>query len=740
MKRFLIFLLILSWVGIAEGTEYYMRADGTAANKAAATGPCGTVGNCMNMTVHNGETFSGDDIIYLCDDGGVYRAQMTVPSSGTDGHVITYAEATGDSPIIDGSDVIETGGDDWTAATTSSVAEQETTGTNVSVGIMRAAGDYPAQGFKSDTGAITVPQVDVNLKKDGTITAGKNVWLEIWASTGTPPRPTGTDPVAISSTVEATTISTTLGWVTFTFSSPPTLTNDVVYFLIACADYDASDTNNIKWSLLAGDNYRGGDPYTRFIFTTAHPPALVGTWDQDHQFKIYKNVTSTTIWTATVTTEPKVVFFDGTLGTLVASQAACVAERNWFWAANVLSVYSASDPDTAYTSPGIEVGARHGILGMNKNYVTYDGLKVTKTNGYGIYLDSVNHVTVQNSEISYAAYFGILFGTASGDNLVDLCNIHHNGYGSDVGTSIWTWEDAGTAGHENYIRRSTIANNHICGMTINSNYYIIEYNTVSNNGITTAPYGANGIEIVNLANNGYAQHVIIRYNKVYGQISGGPDGTGIAADDYARYVDIYYNVSYGNDGPGIGLYKAKDINIYNNTTYGNMLDSAASHTVGAEIQVGSNTSGDNNIVIKNNTARATGATYGAIMIGPDSYNETGLSITNNLWYSTATNWYFWNTSGGDVLATWNALTGVGTDLNSDPLFIDATNGNFRLPVGSPCKDTGVSVGLTQDYQGKSVPAGAGVDIGAYEVSGAFLGLEVGSGAIGLGGSGTATLQ
>ena len=39
-----------------------------------------------------------------------------------------------------------------------------------------------------------------------------------------------------------------------------------------------------------------------------------------------------------------------------------------------------------------------------------------------------------------------------------------------------------------------------------------------------------------------------------------------------------------------------------------------------------------------------------------------------------------------------------------------------------------------------VPAGAGVDIGAYEVSGAILGLDDGSGAIGLGGSGTATLH
>ncbi len=41
---------------------YYMRADGTAANKGAAGGPGSSQSACMNVSVHNGETFSDNDV------------------------------------------------------------------------------------------------------------------------------------------------------------------------------------------------------------------------------------------------------------------------------------------------------------------------------------------------------------------------------------------------------------------------------------------------------------------------------------------------------------------------------------------------------------------------------------------------------------------------------------------------------------------------------------------------------
>src|SRR3990172_5515404 len=84
-------------------TTYYIRADGTAANKGAASGPGSTQSACMNIAVHNGETFSAGDIIKLCDDGGIFRGAIVPPSAGSVGSPIVYEPEAGDSPQVYGS-------------------------------------------------------------------------------------------------------------------------------------------------------------------------------------------------------------------------------------------------------------------------------------------------------------------------------------------------------------------------------------------------------------------------------------------------------------------------------------------------------------------------------------------------------------------------------------------------------------------------------------------------------------
>ena len=66
--------------------NYTMRADGTAANKAdAVDGDPAVVAECMNASVHNGQSFSPGDIITISDQGGTYELQtisISPPSSG----------------------------------------------------------------------------------------------------------------------------------------------------------------------------------------------------------------------------------------------------------------------------------------------------------------------------------------------------------------------------------------------------------------------------------------------------------------------------------------------------------------------------------------------------------------------------------------------------------------------------------------------------------------------------------
>lgn len=59
--------------------------------------------------------------------------------------------------------------------------------------------------------------------------------------------------------------------------------------------------------------------------------------------------------------------------------------------------------------------------------------------------------------------------------------------------------------------------------------------------------------------------------------------------------------------------------------------------------------------------------------------------------------------------------GGNGNLNEDPLFVDATNGNYRLQEGSLCIDSGSPVNAPDDdLDGTPRPQGDGIDMGAYE--------------------------
>lgn len=104
-------------VGASPGT-YYMRADGTAANKAAATDPSDP-STAMSIATVNGETFAGGDLLPMSDQGGVYRDQLDPPSDGGAGIQIAFQNISGEKPLITGADLV-TG---WTAEGTPNVWE-----------------------------------------------------------------------------------------------------------------------------------------------------------------------------------------------------------------------------------------------------------------------------------------------------------------------------------------------------------------------------------------------------------------------------------------------------------------------------------------------------------------------------------------------------------------------------------------------------------------------------------------
>jgi parallel beta-helix repeat protein len=163
-------------------------------------------------------------------------------------------------------------------------------------------------------------------------------------------------------------------------------------------------------------------------------------------------------------------------------------------------------------------------------------------------------------------------------------------------------------------------------------------------------------------NNGYGVQFYPqgnRGNTIRNSVSHGNKGTGIAS--LGNDNKVINNVVYNNDGGGLLITESNCL-VYNNTVYNN-----------------------------------SGGWGGMNLQG------SGHKIKNNI--------FFQNGVSGASLDS--------TNLNgTNPQFVDANNGNFRLQAGSPAIDRGsVLPESNTAIDGTPRPQGAAPDIGAYEFGG-----------------------
>jgi parallel beta-helix repeat protein len=134
-------------------------------------------------------------------------------------------------------------------------------------------------------------------------------------------------------------------------------------------------------------------------------------------------------------------------------------------------------------------------------------------------------------------------------------------------------------------------------------------------------------------------------------------------------------------------------NIYNNIVYNIPNNGAAA--VGISIYQGSSNTGVYNNTVYN-------AVVGIIIDG----GASGSTVRNNIAYSNGSGNYFDN--GGSTTASNNLFV-------TNPMFVNASGGNFQLQSGSPATDTGAAIAMvTTDIIGTPRPQQSGFDIGAYE--------------------------
>jgi len=100
MKSILISLLFFITVNVGNAATYYVRHDGSAANKGAATSS-GAAATSMSVATFNGESFSDNDIIVFSNKGGTFTAKVVLPTGGSSvGNRIRYIGETDYLPTI----------------------------------------------------------------------------------------------------------------------------------------------------------------------------------------------------------------------------------------------------------------------------------------------------------------------------------------------------------------------------------------------------------------------------------------------------------------------------------------------------------------------------------------------------------------------------------------------------------------------------------------------------------------
>lgn len=397
------------------------------------------------------------------------------------------------------------------------------------------------------------------------------------------------------------------------------------------------------------------------------------------------------IWKAsfapTFGTFPGKVFLDNTLGTKETVKANVNAANEWFYddVADELFVYSTSDPDTAFTSPGIEATSREFCIKiLNVNYITIDGIDCSKAEAANIKPTGTSHTTrLLNLTTSECGNGHGVLQTGTGPS---------NTYMSNVTTR----DNGVTAGdHGFYFGAPTNANG----------TFLIE---------DCIGYGNQG-QNFNIYNSGSGT---IRRCLVYDA----KQRSGFNANQLFDDSDVTYEYCIGYDNAWMGFRansNGVDFNGNNDIFFYNCV--AYSNNDYSGFAIYDNAVVNTNVTMKNCISYDNlGASNNKGELWVNDNNAGVITLDNNAYFYTAASstlmiTYELNTYTQDTFSSYQSTESQdGNSISSDPLFEDAAGNNFKLHSSSPCINAGTDLSLTLDNEGRRVPRGSAPDIGAHE--------------------------
>lgn len=363
------------------------------------------------------------------------------------------------------------------------------------------------------------------------------------------------------------------------------------------------------------------------------------------------------------------------------------------------------------------------------NYVTIKGIQVKNVNWYGIGAEESNNVTIENCTTINSGASGI-YGR--------LCN-NLSAIGNKVSKAcqVLTRDASGNGTQE-------------CITFAGVQGFRLSYNEVSDSEVGDGA-GGEGIDAKGGSSNGEMSKNFVHDIQALGlYIDAGSFGSGLSCGNgskpamnnirvfgnkvfrtngvrvagelggHADHIYFYNNIikesiktgfvfnvpgkfeCSGTVFPNSEVGKFTNVYIVNNTFYNDGVNSTgSSNFVGSIVSFNRNPENDN-VVIKNN------------IIYSASNAKLSLSLVEKKGFIFSNNLFFNFKPGGNY-----ATVVKGVDFEGDPLFKNATAGDFTLLPSSPAKDKGVPIMvngiLLFSTDMKGVSRGGSWDIGAFEL-------------------------
>jgi parallel beta-helix repeat protein len=776
-----VFVFLLTG-SVAQAATYYV--DGASLGGACSDVASGTSLGAAWCTVQKAATTAvAGDTVYV--RGGTYRETITIANSGTSGNPITFAKYGSETPIINGG----TAGSGW-----ASLASTEPSAGIITEGF--EGNDDTFAAFTSstvDSGNTLAVEPDVsnlgtysakatfggtnrNARVSKTITSAADVYQRMYfrfnsaynitvADVGQLIMNERIDSAVSRATVELVRNSSNQFYIKGRATNPAT--NAVTTFVTTAAGSVVPDTwYAIEIRYKGGDASTGGAELwidgvsqgtTGYNWNTSTTTIGRLEWGSGTSgtgvpssgsifyiddikasttpVGLYTTAGATTTYKMTgVTAEPIFVYQDGTLlSTSTSALSTTLSAGNYYYDDPNDILYLRTSDSTSPSTKTIDIPFRtQGIVMLNKEYITLNGLSVKYTRGSGnlmggVILGTSSNITIQDGTFADNNGAGI-FLQKSATNTISSNTILRN-----------RREFGGGIRMENGSNNNTITSNTITGI-----------GTMGGNGILmcgddTCSYNGNNFNTIrgntfyNLRDSciyigSYSDSNIFERNlcgltfRITSSAGSTAGGSGAHVSRGSDYNVIRNNIFYDTGAASI-VVQSNTIDsieipvygnlVYNNTIYNPVTAGTANNGGIAVLDDAYDTVVKNNIVYQSNDVagiRVTGAIAASSTISD-----------YNLYYSTqsgVTNLANWGVSSGrfhSTFASIQAATGgqEAHSLSVDPLFVSATSAtstqNFTLQDTSPAINAGATLlSVVSDYAGTSRPQGGSYDMGAYD--------------------------